>query len=432
MPSPWPVTRPYIRDLKEPQKSIYLDPADPTGRTVVFVSAPGLIGELWTLLFAYWGMLYPRSLGDRDGFGTWKDAFGTGPYVITDYVPAASLTFKRAPNYTYRKFDPFHPENRLPYPDGFRWLVIPDLSTRLAALRTGKIDIVDTVDLEDAETLWRFNPELQWRVRPPGSGPALALRNDVAPFSDVRVRRALMMAINHDEMVQHLYGGKATKFYWPTFPGQPMDIYVPLEKMPPDAQELYEYHPDKARQLLAEAGYPDGFKVTVQVSSVDTVGINMVQVVKEYFAKVKVDLSFEIKEAGVYSSISRAQTYKQGLVMTVNGYHTYNWYNTKPGHVIGNTGLVDDPVANHYMEVQSKNLLFNPEEWVRMWPEATEELQKKAFYIMTPMPNQYNFWQPWVKGYYGEMYPEPGPGGSQELAIGGLWIDQDMKKAMRR
>jgi peptide/nickel transport system substrate-binding protein len=435
MPPGWQKNRPYIQDYTKPKEHIYLDPDDPSGRTVVFESATGLVGNLWSLLFAAWGMIYPSSLGERDGFGGWEGVFGTGPYVVTDYVPASLLLLERGPN-PYWQNDPFHPENRLPYVDGVRWLVIPDLSTEIAAMRTGKIDILGIdplISLEDAQSLWDTNPELQFSVNAPWSGPSLALRNDTKPFDDVRVRRALMMAINHDEMVEDLYDGEAVKFYWPTFPGQSMGIYTPLDEMPEDVKELYEYHPDKAKQLLAEAGYPNGFGVTVQVSARNSTGVNMAQILKAYFKKVDVNLELDVKEAGAFSGISRGQTYEQGVVMNVNGFHTYNWYHTKPKHVIGNNAIVDDPVANKWMQVQSTNLVTNPEEWVRMWPQITAELQAKAFYIMTPLPNRYIFWQPWVKGYNGEQVSDPGPSNHGGLPIAsGLWIDQELKQSMGR
>ena len=423
--SPWVVRRPYIRNVENPQESIYLDPDDPTGRTVVFEARPGFMGELWVLLFAYWDTLYPRSLGDRNGFGTWEDVFGTGPYVITDYVPGSLITYGRAPN-PYWQSDPFNPDNLLPYPDGFRWLIIPDLSTRLAGLRTGKIDILDTINLEDAQSLWQTNPELQWRERPTSSGPTLWLRHDVAPFDDVRVRRALMMAIDHDELVADFYEGQADKFYFPTFPGQPLDIHVPIEDMPQDVKELYEYHPDKAKSLLADAGYPDGFELGVDVSNVNDAGIDILNVLKFYYEKVNVNLEINVLEHGAFVQRGRARSYPHGYMTTVSAWSAYNWFHTLPER-LQNWGKVDNPVANQYAKVQLENFLRDPEGWVKLWPEATEEIQRLAFFIQTPMPKQYNFWQPWVKSYFGEMTHHPGPTLLQDLAVRGLWIDQELK-----
>jgi len=121
----------------------------------------------------------------------WKNACGTGPFMLVDYVPANSLTLDRNPSYW--GYDELHPENRLPYFDQVRMLIIPDNSTRLAAIRTGKIDVlteVPSLTWEQKETLEQSNPELKWG-RHLDMGRGLQCRNDREPFDDVRVRKAL-------------------------------------------------------------------------------------------------------------------------------------------------------------------------------------------------------------------------------------------------
>jgi len=76
----------------------------------------------------------------------------------------------------------------------------------------------------------------------------------------------MSMAINRDEMVNSLYKGEASILNWPCGPVPEFsDIYTPVDKLPAEIRQLFEYHPDKARQLLADAGFSKG--LTVQVTA---------------------------------------------------------------------------------------------------------------------------------------------------------------------
>jgi peptide/nickel transport system substrate-binding protein len=76
----------------------------------------------------------------------------------------------------------------------------------------------------------------------------MALRMDTKPFDDIRVRRALNMAVNKQEIVDSFYGGHAEILNCP-FPKSFTSVYTPLEKLPPTARELFTYNPEKAKKL---------------------------------------------------------------------------------------------------------------------------------------------------------------------------------------
>ena len=79
-----------------------------------------------------------------------------------------------------------------------------------------------------------------------------------------------------------------------------MDMYWSLDELPESSRELYEYHPDKARQLLAEAGYPDGFETEILCLPALA---DLVSIIKAYRADIGVDLDIQPKEFAVYTSI---------------------------------------------------------------------------------------------------------------------------------
>jgi peptide/nickel transport system substrate-binding protein len=122
------------------------------------------------------------------GIDDWKYQIGSGAYMMDDYVYGASLTVKRNPNYW--GYDSLYPQNKLPYIDSVKILIIPDTATTLAALRSGKIDYVTNLNFTQRESLKRTNPELL-EATVPSIGYGIVMQVDRAPYNDIRVRKAM-------------------------------------------------------------------------------------------------------------------------------------------------------------------------------------------------------------------------------------------------
>ncbi len=334
----------------------------------------------------------------------WDLQIGTGPFFLTDYVESSSLTFIRNPNYWEK--DPIGPGkgNQLPYVNGVKLLLITDASSQQAALRTGKVDQLVFGTLDDAEAVTKSTPGLQEKryLEHATQTIAMHLYDKSLPTSDVRVRRALFMATDLNTIKNGLYRGDAETDTWP-FPDlkEYHSMHLPLSEAPADVQELYVYSPDKAKALLAEAGYPNGFKASIIVSSAPTngvSGVDFLEAVKAMWAKVGVTLDIQVKEPAVYTSIWQGNAYPDMELaggMGIGGYYRMIECDT-PSY--WNPSQVNDPT------VQAAKVkifdLFNQQkidEVDATFKDLMKYAEAQAWYIPRPLPYSYILWWPWVK-----------------------------------
>jgi len=390
--------------------------------TVVVKTVPGRTEPLSALISTH-AMIVPHEVVDEYGdLAEWENSCGTGPFMLVDYVKDSSAAFVRNPNYWMK--DPLHPDNQLPYADGLKYMIIPDASTRLAALRTGKIDQLLIASQEDAESLLKTSPTLKFIEFVNGGPLGIFWRVDKPelPFYDKRVRRALYMAINNQEIKDYFYSGHAEILAWPILPAAEWsDIYTPLEELPESSRELYEYHPDKARQLLAEAGYPDGFKTEVVCHSTQ---VDLLSLIKAYWEDVGVDLQISVKELGAYIGIGlnkKYDIYVGGLAPSM----PYRFTRLRPPPYEYNYSVVDDPHINEVYQEITESYLDLPKR-ANLMRDISKYIIDQAYVLQPPTPNLYNFWQPWIKSYHGEI--EVGYLGSIYNFPKYVWIDQDLRE----
>src|SRR5438876_1909618 len=203
---------------------------------------PQNVAEPVTLLFA-------REVLEEDG-DLKKRLIGTGPYLLKEHTRKVRVVLQRNPDYW---------DKGRPYVDEYVILSTPDAATRLAAFRTGQADFIWVASPSEVETIIKTNPATVVQAYHNTLAPfGLALAQDRAPFNDVRVRRAVSMAIDRQKMVDTVFEGHGI-LGW----GVP---YIYYQDTPPTAKDLgpwWQYRPADAKKLLAEAGHPNGFETTL-------------------------------------------------------------------------------------------------------------------------------------------------------------------------
>ncbi len=398
--------------------------------TVVIKTLPGKMGPIFDIASMNSVIVPPEAVGQYGDLTAWENSVGTGPFTLVDYVDQSSATLVRNPNYWMK--DPLHSNNTLPYLDGIKALIIPDASTRLAALRTAKIDWLGGpsgttgVSWENAEQLVETNPEFQFiRFLPAStSGIFMRVNKPELPYDDIRVRRALAMAIDNQNIADGYYAGNGLLFAYPIVPvPEFIDMFTPLDELPESTRELYEYHPDKARQLLADAGYPDGFEATIPIQAAD---VDLLSIVKAYWADIGVDITLDVKTFSTWLSIGYGDKYQDmiggSLVLSL----VFQFEGLRVG-ARGNFSRISDPLIEEaYAKVRAAR--FDETERRRIWKDIAPYIADQAYVIQLPVVEQYYVWQPWVKGYHGEF--AVGSSLQYEGFAKYLWYDQDLKEEM--
>lgn len=386
-----------------------------------------------------WLFHYPKEVVDTYGdMKDWKNVCGTGAYILTDYITSSSLTYQKNPDYW--QYDPLHPENKLPYLDTIRGLIIPDQSTQLASFRTGQVDLSPmALNYEQGELLLDQCPDLKYTTVP-GFANHLYFRVDKPelPWDDLRVRQAMTLVINKQELIDTYYHGYAdlqAAIYPPDKAWEP--FYTPLEEMPtepttPDSrcsiQELFNYTPEnltKAKQLLEEAGYPNGFKCAIISSNPgDT---DFLSVIKEYFAKVNVELEIQQLEGSIVAGMRRSRSYEEGIYTGApDAAFPYDMHSTRK-ESFDCFSYYEHPVTRAAYEEQRQYVCKDDAKYAATLKAVVPFILEQCVGIWCPVPRTYRMWWPWVQNYSGEW----GLGCDDTgLHLYYMWTDQALKKSM--
>ena len=223
------------------------------------------------------GMICPKAL-EKWGAQIAFHPCGTGPFIMKDYNPAEVLKVEKNPNYW-----------RAGYPkvDSITFKPVVENSTRVAMLLTGEAQYAFPLPAEQVKQIEKRDA-VRVDVTPSIITRYVEMNMTKKVFQDVRVRQALNYAINKEALVKVAFNGYAD----PATGVAPMNVDYAVKLGP------WPYDPKKARELLKEAGYPNGFRVTLWSGYNHSTAMKIIQFLQQQLAQVGVKADIRALEAG--------------------------------------------------------------------------------------------------------------------------------------
>lgn len=265
-----------------PQASRFaqVDTAEATGDYAVrfTLSAPyaPFLGNLANL------SVVPREVVEAEG-DLQQVAVGTGPFILEEVVPDTAVILIANADY-YRDGQPSLAE--------LRYNVVPEASTRAAGLRTGSYHLLPDVAPATAQILQNTSGVELLGVQDLAY-TLLGMNVEREPFDDPRVRRAINLAIDREEIVTAVYFDDAV-------PGGPLSPGLEAWALPTDEFACYAHDENAARALLAEAGLEDGFELEILTFGTIQVVSDAAQVLQAQLTEVGIDASVNVAEFGAF------------------------------------------------------------------------------------------------------------------------------------
>ncbi|MGP3534264.1 ABC transporter substrate-binding protein [Microbacterium sp. RD1] len=287
----------------------------------------------------------PEGMADLSKLGS--ETFGAGPYMLDkdDTIANSSYTFVKNPNY-------YNPDAQ--HYEKIIVKVITDQNSILSAMRSGQVQVAQgsATNAEAAESAGLTVTSAPQAM----VGMYIAdIDGTVTPaFKDVRVRQALNYALDREAITESVYG----EF------GTPTAQYVPegIGGFLPELEEVYPYDPEKAKELLTEAGYPDGFTFTMLGQPAIDSGDLLAQAMIAQWAEIGVDVEF--KNIPAFADYVDAYFSNQYPATTINFNYSVQLVDTQQlvtNPAVYNTFGYNDAKANELANVQRQFDTDTPE-----------------------------------------------------------------------
>jgi len=241
-------------------------------------------GTLFDSLTSRLAMLPPQYFEEVGAEGFAQAPVGTGPFSFVEWVPDDHVTLVANEDYWEGSY------KGQPQVDTVIFRPIPEAATRVAELEAGGVDIIQDVLPDQMDELEAAGltvvPDEAFQLQ-----YVFFITDDESlPTHDVRVRQALNYAVDVDAIIENLLAGLGSHIASPIGPG-----YLGYN---PDV-EPYPYDPDMAKELLADAGYADGFETTLDVTTAGHTDV--IDAVAGYLAEVGVDVTIQDYELGQFN-----------------------------------------------------------------------------------------------------------------------------------
>lgn len=243
-----------------------------------------------TNLTSLYGAIVPKEVVEENG-NLMQVACGTGPFMLKEWIPDNKVILEKNPDYFVEG------EPKL---DAIEYYVMTDESARVAALRTGNVDLIKLP--ASSIPLVEGNKDINILEYQSNDYSYVGFNLDLDKFKDVRVRQAISLAIDRQEIINLVYDGKAkVTGFVPEAMGRWAIDY--------EAEELYQQNIEKAKQLMAEAGYPDGFETTIAVGLLDDINATG-EVLQKQLEQIGIKATIQNLESGQYVDAWKNRTHE--------------------------------------------------------------------------------------------------------------------------
>jgi len=303
-------------------------------------------------------VIYPREAVD-----TLKSApIGTGPFTVQEWVRGDRVVLKKNPEYHVKG---------LPKVDRVVYRFMPDPNAVQAALKAGDIDVSFFGLGPEHVVELKKDARFQVIVGDTTNDVILAMNNAKKPYSDVRVRRAVTHAINKQDVL------KGAMFGMGKILGSNVD---PLNPYYVDLAGAMPHDPTRARKLLAEAGYPNGFETVLRVSPQYYYTVRTGEILASQLARVGVRVTIEQIEWGQWlARVWKDADYDLTIIghaepWDINNYanpkYYYRWDNAEFQKLFKESEVTLDDRARRELYVQMQKMLVDdaPVVWLYVHP----------------------------------------------------------------
>ncbi|MBI1846683.1 MAG: ABC transporter substrate-binding protein [Candidatus Rokubacteria bacterium] len=342
-----------VRSIRKYHYSAITSVEAPDPSTVVFrLKFPS--ASLLSNLASPWNVIYPKKYLDKDPNYFKTHVVGSGPFKFKSHTRGATFEGERNPDYFIKD---------RPYLNGYKFFISPETSVRAAAIRSGRayIEFRD-LPLSEVEAIKKqLGDKVVVQQTPFVIQFGVAINNSVKPFTDVRVRKALTLGLDRYTGGRVLYGitglrdvGALTRpgTEWAMSPAE-------LEKFPGFWRDA-EKSRAEARRLLAEAGYPNGFKVVLKNRNIKLPYQDFAVFVIQEWRKIGIEAEHRPLETASWYADGRDQGNFELIVFPAGGF-------------------IDDPD-----QLLAPYVPGSPQNWARFSNPAIEDLYSRQARTLDP------------------------------------------------
>ncbi|MBI4299424.1 MAG: ABC transporter substrate-binding protein [Chloroflexi bacterium] len=343
---------------------------------------------------------------EMDAAAVKKWCVGFGPFKLVEYESRGPWAMVRYPKYHIKGDRGVIKGKQLPFVDRIEVVSIGDTAAAIAAFAIGKIHSTSVYDYKSqAELIMQKCPQCGGMAVPnvPANNRKVWLRLDKAPFNDVRVRRALSMAIDRQAIIDTAWNGHA--FVSQQIPIDALGWDTP--PLPNERGKYLQFNPTEAKRLLAEAGYPKGFKATMDIGAAERGGeLAWKELVQfQWKENLGVDVTLNPLEGLASSKRLNDRTYENmstntgGTATTSWDAIVYNRYNSKGSQNFGN---MNDPEVDKWAEISRTT--FDPVKQREAYKKIFDLQEENVYVIDTVMQYVVQMWHPSVENLSGSLY----------------------------